>query len=55
MHSSKKEGCIRKGVVLQYLSVTDTCLCKKDIETQMYFSRRQKTFEKCTSVTLEKM
>ena len=39
MHSSKKEGCIHISVMIQYLSVTDTCLYKKDTKIQMYFWR----------------
>lgn len=49
MHSSKKEGCNKKGVVLQYPSMTDTCLCKGDIKRQMYFLQRQKIFSKNVS------
>ena len=41
MHSSKKEGCIHKKVVIQYLSVTDTCLCGKDTKIQMFSVERQ--------------
>lgn len=55
MHSSKKEGCIRKRVVLQYLSVTDTCLCKKDTKTQMYLTGRQSALGGYITVTLKKM
>ena len=55
MHSSKKEGCIRKSVVLQYPSVTDTCLFEKDTKTQMYFMDRHTEFIKYTSVAHQKM
>jgi hypothetical protein len=47
MHSSKKEGCIRKSVVLQYPSVTDTCLFEKDTKTQMYLVERHPIIDIC--------
>lgn len=51
MHSSKKEGCNRKWVMLQYLSVTDTCLFEKDTYIQMYFQERQcGKFRKCRCI-----
>ena len=41
MHSSKKEGCIHERGVIQYPSVTDTCLSEKDTKTQVFFVERQ--------------
>ena len=49
MHSSKKEGCNQISVVLQYLSVTDTCLWRKDMHIQMCFVQRQWLFSKNVS------